>query len=69
MGGSHRQSRIGKEKVLFFPAFSLVRVSRKETLKESEIAIKLAPQKQFSANFGHGFDIKLGEFLTHRKDR
>jgi len=42
-GGLHFQPKKGKGKSFIFPAFSLVRVSRKETLKEFETAIKIAP--------------------------
>ena len=43
MGESHCQSRIGERESFIFPAFSLVRASRKDTLNEFEIAIKMAP--------------------------
>ncbi len=43
MGGFHRQSRIGEKGIFIFPAFFLVRVSRKDTLNEFETAIKMAP--------------------------
>jgi len=43
MGGLHYQSRIGKRDSFIFPAFSLVWVSQKNTLKEFETAIKMAP--------------------------
>jgi hypothetical protein len=46
-GGLHCQSRIGKKESFIFPAFSLVRTSRKETLKEFEIDIKMAPRVGF----------------------
>jgi hypothetical protein len=42
-GESHCQSRTGEREIFIFPAFSLVRVSRKDTLKEFETAIKMAP--------------------------
>jgi len=50
VGGSHCQSRIGERESFIFPAFSLVRVSRKETLKEFETAINMAPRKWLREN-------------------
>jgi hypothetical protein len=45
VGGLHyHQSSKGERESFIFPAFSLVRVSRKETLKEFETAIKMAPR-------------------------
>lgn len=41
---SHSQSKLEKrERVSFFPVFFLGRTSRKDTFKEFETAIKLAP--------------------------
>jgi len=40
----HYQSRIGKRESFILPDFSLVRISRKDTLNEFETDIKMAPQ-------------------------
>jgi len=44
VGGLRPQSRTGEREIFIFPAFSLVRTSRKDALKEFETAIKMALQ-------------------------
>jgi hypothetical protein len=55
VGGFSSHSRIGVREIFIFPAFSLVRVSRKDTLNEFETAIKMPPHSEH--RLGNHVDI------------